>query len=176
MSNYVSDKVIIVTGAGGGFGRLVCQKASALGAKLICVDIDKAAVEETASLITSEVYTASPFVANVANLTEMQAVAAEAIKQHGAIDVMVNNAGTMPLAFFADHAAAAEAWSRCIDVNIKGVLNGIGAVYDQMMKQGRGHVVNLSSIYGNFPVIGAGVYGATKTAVNFLSESPRVEA
>jgi len=176
MSNFVNDKVIIVTGAGGGFGRLVCQKASALGAKLICVDIDKAAVEETASLITSEGKTASPFVANVANLTEMQAVAAEAIKQHGAIDVMVNNAGTMPLAFFADHAAAADAWSRCIDVNIKGVLNGITAVYDQMMKQGHGHVVNLSSIYGNFPVVGAGVYGATKTAVNFLSESLRVEA
>lgn len=175
MSNHVSDKVIIVTGAGGGFGRLVCQKASAMGAKLICVDIDKAAVKETATLITSEGNKASPFVANVASLTEMQAVTAEAVKQHGAIDVIVNNAGTMPLAFFADHVAAAEAWSRCIDVNIKGVLNGIAAVYDQMMKQGRGHVVNLSSIYGNFPVIGAGVYGATKTAVNFLSESLRVE-
>lgn len=106
----------------------------------------------------------------------MQAVAAKAIDLHGAIDVMVNNAGTMPLAFFADHDAAAEAWSRCIDVNIKGVLNGIAAIYDQMMKQGRGHVINLSSIYGNFPVVGAGVYGATKTAVNFLSESLRVEA
>lgn len=49
MSNFVKDKVIIVTGAGGGFGRLVSQKASALGAKLVCVDIDKAAVEETAA-------------------------------------------------------------------------------------------------------------------------------
>lgn len=102
--------------------------------------------------------------------------ASHAIKRHGAIDVMVNNAGTMPLAFFADHNAAADAWSRCIDVNIKGVLNGIAAVYDQMIKQGRGHVMNLSSIYGNFPVVGAGVYGATKTAMNFLSESLRVEA
>ena len=89
---------------------------------------------------------------------------------------MINNAGVMPLAFYADHAKAAEAWSRCIDINIKGVLNGIMAVHDQMIAQGRGHIINLSSIYGNFPVAGAGVYGATKAAVNFLSESLRVES
>lgn len=176
MSGFVRDKVIIVTGAGGGFGRLVCQKAGALGAKLVCVDIQEELVNETVALITSAGGIASSIVANVANLPEMQAATSHAIERHGAIDVIVNNAGTMPLAFFADHTAAAEAWSRCIDVNIKGVLNGIAAVYDQMMKQGRGHVVNLSSIYGNFPVVGAGVYGATKTAVNFLSESLRVEA
>jgi NADP-dependent 3-hydroxy acid dehydrogenase YdfG len=56
------------------------------------------------------------------------------------------------------------------------VLNGIIAVYDQMIAQGCGHIVNLSSIYGNYPVVGAGVYGATKAAVNFLSESLRVES
>ena len=89
---------------------------------------------------------------------------------------MVNNAGVMPLAFYADHADAGAAWERCIDINIKGVLNGIVAVYDQMIAQGRGHIVNLSSIYGNFPVAGAGVYGASKAAVNFLSEALRVEA
>jgi NADP-dependent 3-hydroxy acid dehydrogenase YdfG len=56
------------------------------------------------------------------------------------------------------------------------VMNGMVAVYDQMIAQGRGHIVNLSSIYGNFPVTGAAVYGASKAAVNFLSESLRVEA
>jgi NADP-dependent 3-hydroxy acid dehydrogenase YdfG len=89
---------------------------------------------------------------------------------------MVNNAGTMPLAFFADHEAAADAWNTCIDVNFKGVLHGIMAVHDHMIAQGRGHVVNLSSIYGNFPVAGAGVYGATKAAVNFLSDALRAES
>ena len=53
-----------------------------------------------------------------------------------------------------------EVITRCIDINIKGVLNGIVAVYDTMIAQGRGHIVNLSSIYSNFPVVGAGVYGA----------------
>ena len=63
----------------------------------------------------------------------------------------------MPLAFYADHAQASAAWNRCIDINIKGVLNGIIAVHDVMIAQGRGHIVNLSSIYGNFPVVGAAV-------------------
>ena len=86
-----------------------------------------------------------------------------------------NNAGVMPLAFYADHAEAADAWERCIDINFKGVLNGIMAVHDQMISQGRGHVVNLSSIYGNYPVAGAGVYGATKAFVQSMSEAIRQE-
>ena len=176
MTNFIKNKVIVITGAGGGFGRLIAQKAAALGGKIVCADIDETALIETVKTVSTQGGTASYIVASVADLKEMQALAAHAVKQHGAIDVMINNAGIMPLAFFSDHAAAGDAWSRCIDVNIKGVVNGISCVYDQMMSQGRGHVVNLSSIYGNFPVVGAGVYGATKSAVNFLSESLRVEA
>jgi NADP-dependent 3-hydroxy acid dehydrogenase YdfG len=89
---------------------------------------------------------------------------------------MVNNAGVMPLAFFADHEQAHEAWSRCIDINFKGVLNGICAVHDQMIVQGRGHVVNIASIYANQGVAGSGVYSATKAAVAVLSESLRNES
>ena len=106
----------------------------------------------------------------------MLTVADQAINAFSEIDVLVNNAGTMPLAFYSDHDKAAEAWDRCIDINIKGVLNGITAVHDQMLKQGRGHVVNISSIYGNYPTAGAAVYGATKAAVIFLSESLRMES
>jgi NADP-dependent 3-hydroxy acid dehydrogenase YdfG len=101
---------------------------------------------------------------------------AQAVERWGAVDVLVNNAGVMPLAFFSDHAVAADAWDRCIDINVKGVLNGICAVYDQMIRQGRGHVVNLSSIYGNDGTAGSGVYSATKAAVRVMSESLRVES
>ena len=109
--------------------------------------------------------------ADVTNLKDLQDLVERTIDRLGRIDVMINNAGIMPLAFYEDHQKAIEAWYNCIDINIKGVLNGIVAVYDQMISQGRGHVVNLSSIYGNFPVSGAGVYGASKAAVNFLSDS-----
>ncbi|NQY57250.1 MAG: SDR family NAD(P)-dependent oxidoreductase [Ilumatobacteraceae bacterium] len=100
----------------------------------------------------------------------MSAAVARAVDAFDTVDVMVNNAGTMPLAFLANHAAAAAAvWSRCID--IKGVPNGMIAVHDQMMSQGRGHIVNLSSIYGNAPVVGilgqnAAEYGAAMIALS----------
>ncbi len=176
MTNYLEDKVIVVTGAAAGFGRLVSEKAAARGAKLVCSDINEDELATTVANITSGNGAATAKVTDVTDLDQMKALATHAVDQFGRIDVMVNNAGIMPLAFYADHKDAASAWSRCIDINIKGVLNGITAVYDRMMAQGQGHVVNLSSIYGNFPVVGAGVYGATKAAVNFLSESLRVES
>ena len=176
MSEPVNDRVVVVTGAGGGFGQLISQKCAALGAKVVCGDINEEGLAQTVSTITDAGGRAIAQRTDVAAYADMQQLANKAVNEFGAIDVMVNNAGTMPLAFYSDHAAAMEAWSRCIDINIKGVLHGIAAVYDQMMAQGRGHVVNISSIYGNFPVEGAGVYGASKSAVNFLSDSLRVEA
>lgn len=176
MSDHVKGKTVVVTGAAGGFGRLICQKASARGANIVCGDVNEAGLAETVALVRDAGGRASSVRTDVTDLAQMKALVAHALDTHGAIDVMINNAGVMPLAFFSDHEAAHGAWTRCIDINIKGVMNGIIAAYDPMMKQGRGHVINISSIYGNYPVIGAAVYGATKAAVNFLSESLRVEA
>jgi len=176
VSNHIEGKVIIVTGAASGFGRLVCQKAARLGARLACADIDGSGLEEVVAQITSTGGNAFACVTDVTDLKQVQALAEKTLSAHQAIDVMINNAGVMPLAFFSDHAEAADHWSRCIDINFKGVLHGCISVYDQMIRQGKGHIVNLSSIYGNYPVAGAGVYGATKSAVNFLSESLRIEA
>lgn len=173
--NYIKDKTIVVTGAASGFGRLVAQKVSALGASVVAADINIEELAETLSSLENP-DNAISVVADVADRNAVAQVSAEAFGRFGSIDIMLNNAGVMPLAFFSDHGVAAEAWDRCIDINIKGVLHGICAVYDQMISQGHGHVINVSSIYGNFPVVGAGVYGATKAAVNFLSESLRMES
>jgi len=175
-TDHVKGKVIVVTGGGGGFGRLISQQAAARGAKMVCADINEQAAQETADLVKAAGGEAVATRADVTSAEDMAALAATAVDSFGAIDVMINNAGIMPLAFFADHKDAMSAWHRCIDINFRGVLNGMVAVHDQMMKQGRGHVINISSIYGNFPVVGAGVYGATKAAVNFLSESLRMES
>ena len=176
MNRHVEGRVVVVTGAGSGFGRLIGQKCAALGASVVCADIDEDGLNETVSAITGAGGEAVSQVSDVSSFPDMQRLAARAVDEYGAIDVMVNNAGIMPLAFYSDHAQAMDAWARCIDVNIKGVLHGIAAVYDQMVSQGRGHVVNISSIYGNFPVEGAAVYGASKAAVNYMSDSLRAEA
>lgn len=174
--SHVDGKVIVITGAGGGFGRLVAEKTAALGARVVASDVNEVGLKETTDAIAGSGGSALGVVADVTDREQMIALAREAVRACGAIDVMVNNAGVMPLAFYADHAAAATAWDRCIDINFKGVVNGISAVHDQMIEQGRGHVVNISSIYGNYPVAGAAVYGATKAAVNFLSEALRQES
>lgn len=176
MTNHVTGKSIVITGGGGGFGRLVALKTAALGAKVTLGDIDLAAAQAVADEIAAAGGTAQAVAVDVTKLGAMKALVAAAIAAHGGIDVMINNAGIMPLAFISDHAAAYDAWERCIDINVKGVLNGMVAAHDPMIAAGRGHVINLSSIYGNFPVTGAAVYGASKAAVNFLSESLRVEA
>jgi NADP-dependent 3-hydroxy acid dehydrogenase YdfG len=175
MSEHLQDKVVVITGAGSGFGLLVAERALGLGAKVVGADVDgerlKAAFEGLAG--GDDVLAVTT---DVTDLDQVKALAASAVDTFGRIDVMVNNAGVMPLAFYADHDQAAVGWDTCIDVNLKGVLHGISAVYDHMVEQGRGHVVNVSSIYSNFPTAGAGVYAATKSAVNVLSEALRVEA
>lgn len=176
MTNHIAGKTIIVTGAGGGFGRLIAAKTATAGARLVCADVNETTLAQTLDLVRSAGADAIGLAGDVADLAYMKTLAARAVQAFGSIDVMVNNAGIMPLAFFRDHEKAAASWDRCIAVNIKGVLNGIIAVHDQMIAQGRGHVVNISSIYGNFPVAGAAVYGASKAAVNFLSEALRVES
>jgi len=176
VKNHLEDKVVVVTGAGSGFGRLVSEQACGLGAKVVGADVDAEQLATVFEALNSGGHDAAHVAADVTDMEQMKALAAFAVDAFGRIDVMVNNAGVMPLSFYADHEQAWKAWHAAIDVNVKGVLNGIAAVYDQMIAQGRGHVVNISSIYSNFATAGAGVYTATKSAVNALSESLRVES
>lgn len=175
MKNYIEDRVIIVTGAGSGFGKLISEMAAQKGGKVICSGISEENLKSVVDGIKSKGENAEYIVADVRSKEQMDRMAEFAVDTYGQIDVMVNNAGTMPLAFFGDHEKAAKAWETCIDVNFKGVLNGITAVYDQMMKQERGHIINISSIYGNAPNPGAGVYTATKVAVRYMTEALRQE-
>ena len=175
MTDHITGKSIVITGAGGGFGSLVARKVAARGAKVTLGDINLPAAEAVAAEIRATGGTAQAVQVDVTKLAQVKALVAAALSAYGSVEVMLNNAGIMPLAFIADHEAAYDAWERCIDINIKGVLNGMVAAHDPMIAAGRGHVINVSSIYGNFPVTGAAVYGASKAAVNFLSESFRVE-
>ena len=176
MTHHLADKVVIITGAASGFGRLIAQDCAVRGARVVGMDVDADALDEVMGGIRAAGGQALGQTADVADLAAVRAGAEAAVEAFGGVDVLVNNAGVMPLAYFADHERAWQRWHRAIDINIKGVVNGIAAVYDQMIAQGRGHVVNISSIYGNGGVAGAGVYSATKAAVTALSDALRVEA
>jgi NADP-dependent 3-hydroxy acid dehydrogenase YdfG len=176
MSQHLQGKVIIVTGAASGFGKLISEKCAAGGAKVVGVDVNPDGLNEVFDGIRAAGNEGTAHVADVVDFAQVQAAAGHAVDTYGRIDVMVNNAGVMPLAFFADHKLAWDKWHKAIDINIKGVVNGIAAVYDTMIEQGRGQVVNISSIYGNAGTEGSGVYSATKAAVDVLSDSLRVEA
>lgn len=176
MSQYLQDKVILITGAGGGFGQLIAEKVAAQGAKVVGVDINEEGLKTVFDGIAAKGFHGTYTVADVTDMEQVVAAAQHGIATFGALDVLVNNAGVMPLAYFADHERAWQKWHKAIDINIKGVVNGISAVYDQMIAQGRGQVVNISSIFGNAGIDGSGVYSATKAAVTTISDSLRIEA
>lgn len=173
--NYVEGKVIIITGASSGFGKLTAKRATEMGGKIVLAARSEEKLKETVAEIKAAGGEASYIVTDVAKKDDVFAMAKFAVDTYGRIDVLVNNAGTMPLAFFSEHEQALDKWEQCIDISIKGTIFGISAVYDQMIKQGQGQVINVSSIYANFPVAGAGVYQVAKMGVQYLAESLRSE-
>ena len=109
MDQPIKNRVVVVTGAGSGFGQLISQKCAALGAKVVCADINEEGLAATIANITENGGEAVSLRTDVTRIEEMHALAAKAVEEFGAIDVMVNNAGTMPLAFYSDHAVAMDA-------------------------------------------------------------------
>ena len=114
------------------------------------------------------------FAVDVTKRAEVEALIKGAVDSLGRIDVVVNNAGIMPIAPI--DAFKVEEWDREIDVNIKGVLYGVAAALPQMQKQKSGHIINLASVFGiKVFAPGATVYCATKSAVRALTEGLRME-
>jgi NADP-dependent 3-hydroxy acid dehydrogenase YdfG len=104
----------------------------------------------------------------------VEALIKRAVDSFGRVDVIINNAGIMPIAPVA--ALKVEEWDRQIDVNIKGLLYGVAAVLPYMQKQKNGHIINISSVFGiKVFAPGGTVYCATKSAVRALTEGLRIE-
>ena len=110
---------------------------------------------------------------DVSRRNEVEALAREARERWGRIDVLVNNAGVMPLSPVP--SLRVDDWERMVDVNVKGVLFGIAAVLPAMLDQGGGHIVNVGSVAGRRPFPGGTVYAATKFAVRALSAGIQLE-
>jgi NADP-dependent 3-hydroxy acid dehydrogenase YdfG len=169
-----SPKVVLITGASSGIGEATARVLAAAGARIVL------GARRTGRLarIAAEIEAAGGHVRtralDVVNLDEFKAFAAFAREEFGHIDVLVNNAGVMPLSPLVE--VKIDEWNWMIDVNIRGVLHGIAAVLPEMEARGAGHIVNVSSI-GGFVVQPTGaVYSATKFAVRAISEGLRKES
>lgn len=171
--NNITDKVVLITGASSGIGETTAKILAERGARVLvgARRIDR--LERLVAGITANGGTALARALDVTRREDVQAFADQALAQFGRIDVIVNNAGVMPLSPLA--ALKVGEWDRMIDVNIRGVLHGIAAVLPTMQAQGSGHVVNISSIGGLYVVPTAAVYCATKYAVRAISDGLRQE-
>ncbi|MBE3638119.1 SDR family oxidoreductase [Mangrovicoccus algicola] len=164
------DKVILITGASSGIGEGIARELARTGAKLML----GARRTDRLERLTREMGGNVRFRAlDVTSAGEVMAFAEAARAAWGHVDAIVNNAGVMPLSPMA--AMRTEEWERMVDVNIKGVLNGIAAVLPQMAARGSGHVINIGSVGALSVVPTAAVYCATKYAVRAISDGLRQE-
>lgn len=170
----IQNKVVIITGASSGLGEATARRLAASGAKLMLAARREDRLKELVAAIEKTGGTAAYQITDVADCAQVQALADATLEIYGRIDVLVNNAGIMPLSPL-DQLKIDE-WNQMIDVNIKGVLYGIAAVLPTMRQQKSGHVINLSSVAGHKLFPAGAVYCATKYAVRAISEGIRLES
>lgn len=168
------DKVILVTGASGGIGEGLARELAAHGAKVLLGARRSDRIAAIAAEIREDGGVAEARVLDVTDRASMANFAQAALDLWNRIDVLVNNAGVMPLSPLS--AGKLDEWERMVDVNIKGVLWGIGAVLPVMERQGSGQIINIGSIGALQVVPTAAVYCATKFAVRAISDGLRQES
>ncbi|KRA98017.1 oxidoreductase [Devosia sp. Root685] len=168
------DKVILITGASSGIGEGIARELGNGGAKVLLGARRLDRIEAIAADIRDAGGVAEVRSLDVTDRSSMVTFAQAAMQKWGRIDVLINNAGVMPLSPLA--AGKLDEWDRMVDVNIKGVLWGIGAVLPIMDAQGGGQIINIGSIGALQVVPTAAVYCATKFAVRAISDGLRQES
>jgi NADP-dependent 3-hydroxy acid dehydrogenase YdfG len=169
-----STKVVLITGASSGIGAATAMRLANDGHRVFLGARRSDRLRELVDRIRGDGGTAAFQTLDVTSAEDMNAFVAKAVETYGRVDVLVNNAGVMPLSPLAERKV--DEWNRMIDVNIRGVLHGIAAVLPMMRAQGSGHIVNLASVGAHEVVPTAAVYCATKFAVRAISEGLRKEA
>ncbi len=168
-----AGKVAIVTGAASGIGKAVATALGSLGATVYAADINERGAQETAALITRAGGDGTAAKVDVTKPAEVKKLITGAVKKHGRLDYMFNNAGIAIVGETRD--LTDDHWKKIIDINLMGVLAGTLAAYRLMVKQGSGHIVNTASLAGLIPVPLESCYSLTKYAVVGLSTSLRGE-
>ncbi|MDE3735351.1 MULTISPECIES: SDR family oxidoreductase [Pseudomonas] len=174
MSNNISNKVVVITGASSGLGEATARHLASLGAKVV---LGARRVERLQSLVAEIEAAGGEALAIATDVTSASQVAAlidGAVQRFGRVDVLLNNAGLMAIAPMDE--VKVDEWSRMFDINVMGVLHGVAAALPLFRKQGSGHFINVASVAG-IKVFSPGgtVYSATKFAVRAISEGLRHE-
>jgi NADP-dependent 3-hydroxy acid dehydrogenase YdfG len=170
----LDGKVVVITGASSGIGEATARLLAAHGARVVLGARRVDRLETIVGAIRAAGGEALAHAVDVTKHAEVKALVDAAVGRFGRIDVMVNNAGYMPLSPLA--ADRVDEWDRTIDVNVKGVLYGISAALPRFRAQESGHIINVSSVAGHLVFAGAAVYCGTKFAVRAISEGFRQEA
>ncbi|MBD1870534.1 SDR family oxidoreductase [Cyanobacteria bacterium FACHB-471] len=173
-TNENTQKVVLITGASSGIGEATARLLAREGLRVVLGARRTDRLEAIASEIREKGGVAEYHALDVTSLEEMQAFVEFAKDKFGRLDVMVNNAGIMPLSKL--DVLKIDEWNSMIDVNIRGVLHGIAAALPTFKQQHSGQFVNLSSIGGHNVYPTAAVYCATKFAVWAISEGLRQES
>lgn len=169
----LKNKVAIITGASSGIGKATAMKLAKEGASVVLCARSEDELNQLKDKIEKAGGKALVVKTDVTKPADFEKAVSQTLSEYGSIDVLVNNAGLMPLSYV--EKLKTDEWEKMVDVNIKGVLNGVAAVLPTMRKNKRGHIINISSsaAYNYFP--GGAVYCATKAAVKMFSEGLRKE-
>lgn len=169
----IQGKIVLVTGASSGIGEATARELAARGATVVLGARRTDRLEKLVAELRAQGATAEFQALDVTKRDSVADIVRFARERFGRLDVIVNNAGVMPLSPL--EALKVNEWEQMIDVNIKGVLYGIAAVLPVFAQQGHGHVINTSSIAAYRSIPTGAVYCATKAAVNFITEGLRQE-
>lgn len=169
-----APKVVLITGASSGIGEATARRLAAGGHHVVLGARRAERLAALAKEIKAGGGSALPHPLDVTDPLSMRTFVDAALDRYGRVDVLVNNAGVMPLSRL--DALRTEEWDLMIDVNLRGVLHGIAAVLPIMTAQSAGHIVNIASVSGLRVDPTAAVYSATKHAVRALSEGLRQES
>lgn len=170
----LTDRIVVITGAGGGIGRELARLCAQRGAHLVLCDINETAVEKTAEMARSGGAEVLASQTDVSDAEAMTRFAEAALARFGRVDLVVNNAGVGLVGGFLD--TSRKDWEWLVGINLMGVVHGCDAFLPAMIESGRGgHIVNLSSAAGLLANPQLSAYSATKFAVLGLSEALRME-
>lgn len=169
----LENRVAVVTGAGSGIGRATAERLAYKGCDLALVDIRAESLEQTAASVTAHGRKASIHVADVSDYDRMMELPDEVLAEHGAVHILMNNAGVMCAGRFEDESLDDIRWM--VGINIWGVMYGCKAFLPVLRQAEEAHVVNTASMVGLLGMPYNSTYSLTKGAVRAFSEGLRGE-